>query len=118
MINEHTLIDAQSSLNKRLTVLIAVAVFVAGLQIFQAITRAWSVTRYEYTIVGPPDEELAAQLQTLGQAGWELISARRATNGAGERATAKYEMISNVLLELGHHRSQFHRVQDDDRSEA
>ena len=51
--------------------------------------------KWEYTIVAPSDEELAARLKVLGAEGWEIIAARRATNAdpGGGRPTASYEMI-------------------------
>lgn len=45
---------------------------------------------WEYAIKSPGDSALEADLNSLGEAGWELVFARRATNYAG---TAEYEMI-------------------------
>ena len=47
-------------------------------------------TQWEYQIVTPYDELLESKLSTLGDAGWELVNARRATS---EYGSPKYEMI-------------------------
>ena len=44
---------------------------------------------WEYKVVAPSDFSLDRELNQLGEDGWELVSARRATS----YSTAKYEMI-------------------------
>jgi hypothetical protein len=46
-------------------------------------------TSWEYVIDSPGDEVLEERLESLGKAGWELVSARRAT----DKYSASYEMI-------------------------
>jgi len=52
-----------------------------------------AVPRWEYTIASPADEELAQRLKAMGAAGWEIVSARRATSSEGGHTSASYEMI-------------------------
>lgn len=47
--------------------------------------------RWEYKITSPPDIHLEEELAKLGQEGWELIEARRATSRYGNEAS--YEEI-------------------------
>ena len=46
---------------------------------------------FEYTIVAPYDSLLETEMNQLGKAGWEVLSARRATSAGGY--SAKYELI-------------------------
>jgi len=56
--------------------------------------------RWEYAIEAPPDDELQKRLQTIGAAGWEIVSARRATSNIDGKSTAAYEMILRRPLEI------------------
>ena len=48
-------------------------------------------TKWEYDIQAPKDASIVRDLNKLGQQGWEVVSARRATD-AGSSA-ASYEVI-------------------------
>lgn len=54
----------------------------------QLITK---VQKWEYMIASPNDLVFETELSKFGKEGWELVSARRATSGAG--GSASYEMI-------------------------
>lgn len=45
---------------------------------------------YEYTIIFSPDYEESAIIDYIGDEGWEIISARRATDQNGEQG---YEFV-------------------------
>ena len=53
----------------------------------------WPVQKWEYRIESPSDAKFEATMNMLGNDGWELVSARRATSGSGYLQTASYEMI-------------------------
>lgn len=63
--------------------------------------QAWQVwaglsvkaQQWEYAIESPNDDELQGRLRALGMAGWEIISARRATGQVRGEKVASYEMI-------------------------
>ena len=54
-----------------------------------AILDRSRVDKWDYTIVSPEDERLRSEFFRLGDEGWELVTARRATGDGG----ASYEMI-------------------------
>lgn len=58
-------------------------------QLVSLMTTGTSNARWEYTIEAPYDSSLETSLERLGNEGWELVSARRATGGV----SASYEMI-------------------------
>ncbi|MGD0650264.1 MAG: DUF4177 domain-containing protein [Verrucomicrobiia bacterium] len=60
---------------------------------FPLLSMFKPVERWEYRIEAPSDMELASTINTLGEEGWELVFARRATSGSEYATTAKYEMI-------------------------
>src|SRR5262245_12981142 len=83
-----------SAFGQRLTILIVLTVVLIleqGWQIFRGAATARQ--SWQYSIEAPPDAELAGRLQALGSAGWEIVSARRATTQSGGETTAAYEMI-------------------------
>lgn len=49
--------------------------------------------RFEYRIEAPPDYIFARSMNGYGAAGWELVSARRATTGYGYATDASYEVL-------------------------
>jgi hypothetical protein len=49
--------------------------------------------QWQYTIAAPKDEELKSVVDKLGASGWELVSARRVSNGDREDPKMSYEMI-------------------------
>lgn len=48
---------------------------------------------WEYAILAPADGQLTKELNMAGMAGYEVVSARRASSGEGSAARAAYEMI-------------------------
>lgn len=66
------------------TLCLAAIVGLSALQEFQHPAEAWS-----YVVLAPKDDNLISELNKAGAAGWEVVSARRATSGE----SATYEMI-------------------------
>ena len=52
--------------------------------------KSWGTKKWEYWIATPSDAMLDRKLLQLGNQGWEMVTARRATSQFGG---AKYEMI-------------------------
>jgi hypothetical protein len=84
----------RSTIVKQLSGLLLLLLLVVGAQGWQ-IVRGMAVKSqsWEYVIEGPADDELKGRLQALGSAGWELVSARRATTERNGKTTGIYEMI-------------------------
>ena len=53
-------------------------------------TKAPPAPTYEFQVVAFDDEKLVDELNKIGAAGWDIVSARRAM---GEGRTASYELI-------------------------
>ena len=66
-----------------LIVLLPVLIFLVGLQFFP--------TKWEYTIVSPSDYRFDIKMNKLGEDGWEIVNARRATSKWDDSVI--YEMI-------------------------
>ena len=58
-------------------------------QLFGLTSTKTSTTQWEYTVKSPSDSELSSALERLGDQGWELVFARRASSSAD----FSYEMI-------------------------
>ena len=73
-----------------IALLLVLILLVLGGQMFlnRALPEQW-----QYTIAAPKDEELKTALDKLGAAGWELVSARRASDGDSRNPKMSYEMI-------------------------
>ncbi len=69
-------------------VLLAGITALLAIQTFDHPAEIWS-----YTVLAPKDEDLFKELDHAGALGWEVIFARRASNGEGASATMSYEMI-------------------------
>ena len=69
-------------------ILLSVIAVLLGFPLFDHPPDTWS-----YSIVAPKDDDLIMALNKAGAAGWEVVSARRATSGEGSTATASYELI-------------------------
>ena len=59
---------------------------------FQAYKTA-APERWSYVIAAPKDEYLLESMEILGAAGYELISSRRASDGAEYKPKISYELI-------------------------
>jgi len=59
-------------------------------QLFGLTSTKTSPTQWEYTVESPSDVTLEKTFERLGDRGWELVFARRATS---EYGLASYEMI-------------------------
>jgi len=57
-----------------------------------------SKIRWEYTVVSPSDDALNKEFERLGDAGWELVFARRANSTYG--SSTSYEMIFKRLKHI------------------
>lgn len=73
-----------------IALLLVLILLVSAGQMFlnRALPEQW-----QYTIVAPKDEELKTTIDKLGAEGWELVSARRASDGASTSPKMSYEMI-------------------------
>jgi len=77
-------------------VILLLAVVVGLLGYALLVPEPEAITQWEYRIEGPDDSELRATLMNLGEAGWELAFARRATR---DSEGAIYEMIFKRPIE-------------------
>ena len=73
-----------------IAVLLLLTLLISSAQMFlnRAIPEQW-----QYTIASPKDVELKTAMDKLGADGWELVSARRASDGDRINPTMSYEMI-------------------------
>ena len=78
-------------------IIVLLAALVIGLTSVVAIrftgSTLFSTQKWEYKIVSPNDLTFDIEVNKLGEQGWELVSARRATSGSGYSSSASYEMI-------------------------
>lgn len=72
-----------------ISLLVLVVVLLAAI-LFQVAPRA---EEWEYAILSPADDQLTKELNTAGMAGYEVVSARRASSGEGTNSKMAYEMI-------------------------
>lgn len=98
--NEQTI--AGSRVDAQLKTLIMLGCLILGVAFLLLVAQGWQLFKgvaaqrqmWEYAIEAPKDEDLGTRLQLLGAAGWEIVSARRATGEATNgKTTAAYEMI-------------------------
>ena len=71
-------------------VLLVAIIGLFGYAVFFANPKPEALTKWEYRIEGPDDSRLGTTINTLGNEGWELAFARRATK---DPDGAIYEMI-------------------------
>jgi hypothetical protein len=78
-------------------IIVLLAVLVVGLASVIAARFTGSTLiptqKWEYKIASPNDLIFDIEVNKLGEQGWELVSARRATSGSGISSGASYEMI-------------------------
>lgn len=51
------------------------------------------VTKWEYKVEAVPDLHFEEGVNVIGEDGWEIVFARRASSGEGSSANFSYEMI-------------------------
>ena len=73
-----------------IALLLVLILLVSAGQMFlnRALPEQW-----QYTIAAPKDEELQTTIDKLGAEGWELVAARRASDGDTTKPKMAYEMI-------------------------
>ena len=73
-----------------IALLLVLVLLVSGGQMFlnRALPEQW-----QYTIAAPKDDELKTVIDKLGANGWELVFARRASDGDSSNPKMSYEMI-------------------------
>ena len=79
--------------DKQGTTLISLLSMLILIVLLQTGARALSEQTWEYKIVGFKDLSLTADLSTVGDQGWEMVSARRAIVGEGKTSEGAYECI-------------------------
>jgi hypothetical protein len=55
--------------------------------------RAYEPEQWSYVVFSPKDESLVEELDKVGSLGYEVVSARRASNGDRNSPIMSYEMI-------------------------
>lgn len=56
-------------------------------------SEAIAAPKWEYSITSFPDSALQTEIDKMGDGGWEMVFARRASDGNTVHATMSYEMI-------------------------
>ena len=79
----------QKALSQIRALLLCIALATVILAAAATLGMATGSPNYEYQIVSPKDAEFSSTMNEIGQDGWELVFARRATGEVG----ASYEMI-------------------------
>ncbi len=94
-------------MSSRVNFLIVIGLGILGLLAWQAFGSIPKISpeRWEYKIADVPDTAFTGQTNDLGQAGWELISARRASDGSETSPTYSYEMIFKRRMQASASRS-------------
>ncbi len=92
---DEPLLRSRELTNLLLGLLLSIGASIALLLVLQLLgvsstKTTFGTTKWEYQIVAPSDTRLDSELQSLGNKGWEVVSARRATSSFGD---ASYEMI-------------------------
>ena len=86
-----TIMDAKANKIGKVTLLLAAQLLIIG--IIQIVSFMYSVTprKWEYRLEAPSDVLFEETMKDLGNEGWELVNARRATSKY--KSGASYEMI-------------------------
>lgn len=79
--------------DKQGTTLISLLSMLILIVLVQTGVRALREQTREYKIVGFKDASLTADLSTVGDQGWEMVSSRRALVGEGQTSEGAYECI-------------------------
>ncbi len=93
-VDRTVLAEMSSKIVGKLSVVLVLLLLLVLAQSWQVVAgMTVKAQSWEYAIEGPPDEQLPARLQALGSAGWEIVSARRATTERNGRTEGIYELI-------------------------
>ena len=84
---------ADAKVNKlgKVTLLLSVQLLIIGIIQFVSLMHSVTARKWEYRLVTPSDYLFEATMKGLGNEGWELVNARRATSK--HKNGASYEMI-------------------------
>jgi hypothetical protein len=78
--------------SRQATVLIVLLSVGVGFQVLSTVVKAANfMQKWEYKIDAPPDTNFPEHMNHWGAEGWEMVSARRATNESGYQSS--YEVI-------------------------
>jgi hypothetical protein len=83
----------RAGVSARLNVIALVLVLILLVSAGQMFLNRALPEQWQYTIAAPKDEELKTTIDKLGADGWELVSARRASDGDSKNPKMSYEMI-------------------------
>ena len=84
----------QAPILNRLSALICLLLVICGIGIFVIVRGSRTAeTRWEYRIEDVPDRSFNDEMNKMGEEGWELVFARRASDGSEYHPTMSYEMI-------------------------
>ena len=81
------------AVSARLSVIVLLLVLILLVLSGQMFLNRALPEQWQYAVAAPKDEELKAVTDKLGADGWELVFARRASDGASTNPTMSYEMI-------------------------
>ena len=81
------------AVSTRLNVIALLLVLILLVSLGQTLLNRALPEQWQYAIAAPNDEELEAVINKLGANGWELVSARRASDGSPSSPKMSYEMI-------------------------
>ena len=84
---------SHSNLEMLRTVLLAIVTVLVALSWLTSPTPKW-----EYKVEAIPDLEWSTKANRLGKAGWEIVTARRATSGSSYNTKVAYECIFKRLV--------------------
>ena len=73
--------------------LLSACVTLLAWPLFKPAAHREALTRWEYTVVAIPDAGFQAAMNKLGDEGWELVFARRASDGSRYDPEFSYEVI-------------------------
>jgi len=71
----------------------ALLIAIAWVQAFPVLFPQRAAPSWEYRVEGFKDAEFLSELNRIGNAGWEITSARRALSGRGDDSEGVYEVI-------------------------
>ena len=75
-----TIADAKANKLGKVTLLLVVQLLIIGIIQFASLMHSVTSRKWEYRLVTPSDYLFEATMKDLGNEGWELVNARRATS--------------------------------------